>query len=953
MPADNVHRGTPTLQVADPRGLVVRTMQFHRRQSADSADVRVTHQRFDAAGRPVASRDPYLFDLARTDASVPANLSQVFSLSGVPLASDSVDAGWRVALLGAAAQIIERWDGRGSHSSTEYDELLRPTAVRERGLGVAEHVLERFSYAGVDDDAALRNLCGQLVRKDDPAGTLHLVDLGLGGARLKQTRHFLRDTHAPDWPTATVEQDALLEPGEGASTLQDYAPSGELLHQIDAFGNRQSFAYTVAGELKNTRLTLASAGQVEKLLVNNIEYNPSDQIETETAGNGVITRHRYDPANGRLTQLSAHKADGQPLQDLNYRYDAVGNVLSIEDAAQAIRYFSNQRIEPIKTYSYDTLDQLIHATGWEAKAGRNGPALSDVYPLPLDPNQLANYSQTYYYDAGGNLLDLVHVGTQAHGRTLSRARYSNRCLPERDGRPPTEAELLAGFDANGNLRELQAGQSLSWDLRNQLCAVYPIERDDGANDCQTNIYDGSGQRVRKIRTNQTNARTLISEVRYLPGIEIRSHGTGEILHVINASAGSNTVQVLHWVAKPPDEILNDQVRYNLNDHLKSSTLELDQNADLISQEWYYPFGDTACYAARSATEAKYKTIRYSGKERDATGLYYYGFRYYAPWLQRWINPDPAGAIDGLNFFRMVRNNPIALYDFDGLSPEGDLAREIIHTTDFGSVYWDDPKKAMSDILDSLLDQNYAPEIIELAVQRARQHFDAKKELAAEQIKKFSEKPIHLPQKNITRPKSKYDIKKFINFYTTTHGSEMINNAMRNKKEIYINESEVMRELKERHDISNFEGKSGTQLKQDIKASAATFRLDDADKVSYQLYHQSNPSSRIYYRAGRLTKSALEGYKTAKDNSSVLHSLSFLSAALDQSVTDDFRSTKESGLFIITGFSAASMNGGLSVIKGSVFSPHADFKVTKIDEQANVIHLKELRGYEGHRIPLPH
>ncbi|MFS2162045.1 RHS repeat-associated core domain-containing protein, partial [Pseudomonas sp. Pseusp122] len=53
---------------------------------------------------------------------------------------------------------------------------------------------------------------------------------------------------------------------------------------------------------------------------------------------------------------------------------------------------------------------------------------------------------------------------------------------------------------------------------------------------------------------------------------------------------------------------------------------------------------------------------------DATGLYYYGFRYYAPWLQRWINPDPAGEIDGLNLFSFIRNNPVLLEDLSGLAP---------------------------------------------------------------------------------------------------------------------------------------------------------------------------------------------------------------------------------------------------------------------------------------------
>ncbi|AFY19993.1 RHS repeat-associated core domain-containing protein [Pseudomonas sp. UW4] len=685
MSVDHAHHGTPTLAVSDARGLALRAIQYHRRLATDPAEARITHQRFDAAGRPVASRDPYLFALAQNDASVPANLSQVFSLSGVPLASDSVDAGWRVALQGAAGQIVERWDGRGSRTLTEFDALLRPVAVRERGDDSAEQVLERFTYAGVDADAALHNLCGQLIRHDDPAGTLHLKELGLGGAVLQQIRHFLRDADTPDWPASEAARDALLETGDGATTSHVYSPGAELLQQTDALGNRQRFAYTVAGELKNTRLTLV--GEDEMTLVSDLHYNASGQIESETAGNRVITRHRYDLADGRLMGLSAHKADGTPLQDLRYSYDATGNVLSLEDASQPIRYFNNQRIEPLKTFCYDTLDQLIKASGWEAKTGHGGPALPDLHPLPPDPSQIANYTQTYHYDAGGNLLDLVHVGAQPHGRILTRAKYSNRCLPERNGRPPTEAELAAGFDANGNLRELQAGQSMEWDLRNQLTVVRPVVRDNAEDDYERYVYDGGGQRVRKLRANQTNARTLISEVRYLPGVEIRSHGgTGEILHVITASAGSNSVQVLHWVAGQPEDIANNQVRYSLNDHLQSGALELDQKAGLISQEWYYPFGGTACFAARSATEAKYKTVRYSGKERDATGLYYYGFRYYASWLQRWINPDPAWAIDGLNFYRMVRNNPVALYDSNGLSPHGDLARKIMDSKSFNENY---------------------------------------------------------------------------------------------------------------------------------------------------------------------------------------------------------------------------------------------------------------------------
>ncbi|RII99681.1 RHS repeat-associated core domain-containing protein, partial [Achromobacter sp. K91] len=64
----------------------------------------------------------------------------------------------------------------------------------------------------------------------------------------------------------------------------------------------------------------------------------------------------------------------------------------------------------------------------------------------------------------------------------------------------------------------------------------------------------------------------------------------------------------------------------------------------------------------STSEAKYKTIRYSGKERDAAGLYYYGMRYYQPWIGRWITTDPGGVVDGLNLYRAMGNNPTTFVD---------------------------------------------------------------------------------------------------------------------------------------------------------------------------------------------------------------------------------------------------------------------------------------------------
>lgn len=61
-----------------------------------------------------------------------------------------------------------------------------------------------------------------------------------------------------------------------------------------------------------------------------------------------------------------------------------------------------------------------------------------------------------------------------------------------------------------------------------------------------------------------------------------------------------------------------------------------------------------------------RRYRYTGKERDEeTGLYYYGTRYYIPWLARWTAADAIGIEDGLNLYLFVQNNPIVFVDPNG------------------------------------------------------------------------------------------------------------------------------------------------------------------------------------------------------------------------------------------------------------------------------------------------
>ncbi|WP_249731697.1 RHS repeat-associated core domain-containing protein [Pseudomonas syringae] len=643
-----VHSHTPELLVSEVRGLVVRQVLLHRTEVAEAAAMRVTKRRFDLAGRMIAATDPRLAD---------ANRSTVYSLGGNALATESVDAGWRVALFGEAGQVLNGWDARGNERQLEYDLLLRLRNIIEQN-----RCAERFTYG--QTDAAGHNQCNQLVRHDDTAGSRLLQDYSLHGSVLSETRHFLLAAEAADWPSAEPDRNELLEPA-GLQTCRVFNAQGEVLTQTDASGNSQLSTHNLAGQLHSTDLILNDSMHA-RTLVSAIRYNAFNQVEQETAGNGVVSLYAYDQQDGRLIGLSAISADGTLLQQLNYSYDPVGNILLVNDTSQPDRYCDNQLIEPISHYRYDTLYQLIEATGREVRNGAShGPALPGLQPVPtLDPCQVSNYTQRYSYDAAGNLLQMRHEGAHNFTRNIHVAPDSNRSLPDDDG----DVDFATSFDANGNLLQLVRGQVMGWDARNQLQHITTVQREDGSNDDERYVYDGQGQRCRKISTAQASGRTLTNEVRYLPGLEIRTTADGEILHVVTTQAGRNSVRVLHWEAGKPDAIANDQVRYSLGDHLGSSTLELDQQGGLISQESYYPFGGTAWWAARSAVEAKYKTVRYSGKERDASGLYYYGFRYYAPWLQRWINPDPAGDVDGLNLFCFSRNTPTLLVDRTGFSP---------------------------------------------------------------------------------------------------------------------------------------------------------------------------------------------------------------------------------------------------------------------------------------------
>ena len=258
-----------------------------------------------------------------------------------------------------------------------------------------------------------------------------------------------------------------------------------------------------------------------------------------------------------------------------------------------------------ESYSYDGLDRLTSGS-------------------------CTSWSHTYSYDRAGN-----RTGKDAITYTVNSV---NEVTALSDGTSFT-------YDDNGNRIQKTKGTDTwdyTYDYANKLTKVEENDSTIGEY-----VYDGDGKRLQKTE-NSTTTTFMYSGINPM----YEENSTGSACYIYGPTG---------LITKRTTIDQETNTYFYHKDHLGSTRLVTNSSKDIIATSTYHPFGET------EVEEGSEKYL-YNGKEKDSTGLYYYGARYYDPQIGRFTSRDPLsnGSTSGSNRYAYCQNNPLRFIDPTGL-----------------------------------------------------------------------------------------------------------------------------------------------------------------------------------------------------------------------------------------------------------------------------------------------
>ena len=626
--------------------------KFAADQAAKHANTPTT-QHFDTLGRPILSvehnrsisngADEFYF--TQVDLDIEGNLRKVtdargnvvmhykYDMLGNKVYQNSMDAGQRWLLINVLGNPLRTWDERDHEFQYHYDILHRPThrkVIGGDGGVVLNHIFERIFYGEDEPDPESKNLRGQIVRHYDTGGMVETPEYDFKGQPISTTRRLFRDYKGvANWLDANLVSD--LEAESFTFTTETDA-LGRITRQTAPDGSIITPHYNEAGLLDAETVRHPHLSS-PTLYIKDIDYNEKGERNKIVYGNDVITEFTYDKETFRLIRLETKRQNNDPLQDWRYTFDPVGNITHIEDKNSPVVFFDNQKITSIAQYAYDALYRLVSASGrendrplaFDSKDNWNDAAFMQQLN-PGDPMAMRSYTQTYQYDAVGNILQMRHqASSNTWVRNYNYQAANNRLISTQIG---ADTYLYPHHARHGYMTAMPHLEDMGWNFKEELIRTVRQRRLDGGTPETTYYqYDGQGQRVRKITENTANAGvepTKKDERIYIAGYELYKQHSGTDAGLERTSL-SLMDQQHHFVMidteTKPRVILGisagrtnpeQTVRYQLHNHLGSAALELDESARVISYEEYHPYGTTAFQAKNAAIKAAAKRYRYTG-----------------------------------------------------------------------------------------------------------------------------------------------------------------------------------------------------------------------------------------------------------------------------------------------------------------------------------------------------
>ncbi|NVM62170.1 RHS repeat-associated protein [Mucilaginibacter sp. SG538B] len=385
-----------------------------------------------------------------------------------------------------------------------------------------------------------------------------------------------------------------------------------------------------------------SLPQPDGTLISQTDYNELGQVKT---------KHLHSPDKGTTFK-----------QDINYTYNERGWLSAINNpnSLTATQLFGEQL-----TYNSGTSPQYngnIASMTWQTTVPTGLGLTQQLQSYSYYYDQLnrllnANYTTTgsvgkfnerLDYDPMGNINHLWRTNTTTVGTYLNAFTYDyttggtgNRLWGVTDAGTAAQSGNYT-YDGNGNVTK---------DTKNQVTAIAYNRLNLPATVTRTPgnisyVYDATGEKLQKI------AGGIPRE--YIDGIEYNNG----VIEFVTTEDGRATPNGNAYVYE-----------YYLKDHLGNTRAAIRQDGTISQVQDYYAFG-MDMNPGNSYAASPLNNYKYNGKEKQETGDYDYGARFYDPGMARWTSIDPMAEVSRrFSPYNYVENNPVRNIDPDGMLNE--------------------------------------------------------------------------------------------------------------------------------------------------------------------------------------------------------------------------------------------------------------------------------------------